>query len=268
MEPGGLLLVMPTISVPYASDNHLKPIASILRRWLLPWDFFALAYVPMPRDRYLEPYRQACDAFGDTFEVTLWASRHSQIRRFEVMAQLQDLNAKRVLDAGCSRGDFAAFLVERGIDYASYIGVDGLAQIIAHAQSRNLRSAEFHYGDFLQDPALLRISDPQVICISGALNTMTDRQVDRVLSACWTATQQVLLFNFLSDLAEPHAPAQTSPARRCDTLKLLRWACSQTGSVIYRQDYLRFGHDATIMMSKERSGAEGLKAGACVSSCT
>ena len=84
----------------------------------------------MPRDAYLEPYRRAVDQFGDTFEVALWATPTTQLSRFEVFQQMGDLSGKRVLDAGCGRGDFAAWLVEQGIEVASFVGVDGVPELI------------------------------------------------------------------------------------------------------------------------------------------
>ena len=205
----------------------------------------------MARDRYLEPYRRAVAWYGDTFDVTLWANEHAQQRRFEVFTELCDLAGKRVLDAGCSRGDLAAFLIQRDIAYESYVGIDGVDQVITFARQRELARARFYCGDILHDARLLSCGRPQVICISGTLNTMTDRQVTTVLESAWAATGQTLLFNFLSDLARRPAPPQSDPARRMSTARLLQWAAARTGRIIYRQDYLRFGHDATIMMTRD-----------------
>ncbi len=208
----------------------------------------------MPRDAYLEPYRRAVDQFGDTFEVALWATPTTQLARFEVFAQMGDLSGKRVLDAGCGRGDFAGWLVEQRIDVASFVGVDGVPELIEFARARGLPNCEFHCGDLLTDAELPAIGRPQVICISGTLNTLTFRQSLAVLDSCWAATQELLLFNFLSDLASRRAAPQTGPARRLNTLKLLQWATERSESVIYRQDYLKFGHDATILMKKRDDG--------------
>ena len=204
----------------------------------------------MPRDPYLEPYRRAVDQFGDTFEVALWAHPATQRRRFEVFVQMGDLKGRRVLDAGCGRGDFAAYLVERKVEYESFVGVDGISEVVEFAQRRGLPRAEFHCGNLLDDAKLPTIGRPQVICLSGTLNTLTLRQAMIVLQSTWDATQERLLFNFLSDLATDRAAPQTGPARRLSSVKLLQWATRRTGSVVYRQDYLHHGHDATIVMSK------------------
>ncbi|MFW6059682.1 MAG: class I SAM-dependent methyltransferase [Phycisphaeraceae bacterium] len=206
--------------------------------------------MPPPSDSYLHPYREAADSHGHGFRVTLWASPKSQRRRFEVFAQMAPLVGKRILDAGCSRGDFAAYLAEHDIRYARFIGIDGLESVITYANQRNLPDAEFHAGDFVSDPSLLRLGDPQAIVISGTLNTMNNRTVRRTLEAAWDAAGEMLLFNFLSNRTGPDAPPQGKPARRLDTMWLLDWALSRTWAVQFRQDYFDQGHDATILMRK------------------
>lgn len=206
---------------------------------------------PMVRDRYLEPYRQSASRHGPGFSATLWASPASQRLRFEVFHQMVDLTGRRVLDAGCSRGDFAAYLIQQGVAFDQYVGIDGVAEVVAFAEARGLARCRFLEGDFLADPGLLAESDPEVICISGTLNTMSEGQVLTLLASAWSAARRALLFNILTDLARPRAPQQTGPARRHSGLRLLRWATERTGRVVYRQDYFPDGHDATILMGRE-----------------
>ncbi|MCE9589489.1 MAG: methyltransferase domain-containing protein [Planctomycetes bacterium] len=205
---------------------------------------------PTGGDAYLDPYRRSHAQHGAGFDVTLWANPRSQRLRFEVFTQMHFFGGRRVLDAGCSRGDFAAYLVERDIPFARYIGIDALCEVVDFANKRNLPRCEFHCGDFVTKPELLRTGEPDVVCISGSLNTMTDTQVFAVLGAAWAAAGQTLMFNFLSDRAAPNAPAQVDYSRRLDTMRLLDWALSLTSQVQFRQDYFRLGHDATIVMEK------------------
>jgi SAM-dependent methyltransferase len=201
-------------------------------------------------DDYLSPYHQAHDDHGSDFKVTLWASERSQRLRFRVMTEMVFMLGKRVLDAGCSRGDFAAYMLRKDIAYESFVGVDAVEPVVAFAGSRGLAGTTFVTGDFVSDPSYLAIDRPQVIAISGTLNTMDDDTAIGLLEQAWAATSETLVFNFLSDRASDEAPKQTGPARRLPTLKLMDWALAQTPSVRMRQDYFRFGHDATIVMRK------------------
>lgn len=204
----------------------------------------------MARDDYLEPYRQGAVRHGTDFEVTLWANQRSQQLRFKVMARMVDFAGKRLLDAGCSRGDFAAYLLEHGIAFQRFIGVDGLPDVVDFANARSLANCAFHAGDFVRDPSLLRIEDPHIITISGSLNTMTDKQALAVLDAAWQACGEALMFNFLSDRCGPRAVPQQYPARRLPTMTLLNWALDKTPLVVYRQDYFPHGHDGTVLMRR------------------
>ena len=203
----------------------------------------------MPDD-YLDAYRDAQDDFGNDFRVTLWANTRSQERRFKVFSQMCDLPGKRLLDAGCSRGDLAAYLCRHSVEYAHYVGVDGLPEVIDFATRRELPRTEFHAGDFVQDQSLLAIGDPQVILFSGTLNTMDDRTAMDLLDAAWQGCSQTLLFNFLSSRCTTDRREELGPARRLDPLKYLDWAMQRTALVQLRQDYFKHGHDATIKMDK------------------
>lgn len=204
----------------------------------------------MTSDHYLKPYQESIKKHGSNFDATLWANPASQERRFKVFAEMCFLPGKRILDAGCSRGDFGTFLVSQDIAYDRYIGVDALEEVVSFARDRGLPRSEFYQGDFVTDPQVLQVGDPQIICISGSLNTMTDDQLIAVLESAWASTSQSLLFNFLSDCAARGAPQQTGPARRLDTRMLLDWAFQKSWSVAFRQDYFDQGHDAAIHLQK------------------
>jgi len=202
-------------------------------------------------ERYLKPYADYAGRHGTDVGVTLWANERSQQLRFSVMAQMIFLGGKRILDAGCSRGDFAAFLVENDIDYARFVGVDGIREVIDFASQRSLPRAEFVVADLVTQPDIYRTGQPQIICLSGTLNTMSDNQVQTVLDSAWDAADEAFIFNFLSSRHGRGVRNRQDPARRLDTMKLLDWAMTQTPNVAFRQDYFAQGHDATILMRKD-----------------
>jgi SAM-dependent methyltransferase len=228
-------------------------------------------------DDYLTPYRQAVAQRGAGFEATLWHNRDGQRLRFAVMADLLDglgdtpmgptdeagdgatdawpahrfgLAGRRVLDAGCGPGDFSAWLAERGVAVAGFVGVDGVPEVIEHAAARGLPRSRFVAGDFVSDASLLATGEPAIVTFSGTLNTMPDAVAMGLLEAAWHAAGEALAFNFLSDRCEPGRAGAAPPARRLPTDRLLDWALTQTPLVRFRQDYFPGGHDATIAMRK------------------
>jgi len=204
-----------------------------------------------PDQAYLQPYRDAHGQYGSGFDVTLWGNERSQRLRFEIFTQMIFMTGKRLLDAGSSRGDLAAYLLERDIAYLSYVGVDGLDEVVRFANQRGLERARFVAGDLVNEASLLAIEDPQIVLISGTLNTMDYDMAVGVLQAAWDASGEALIFNFLSDAAGPLAVPQKYPAKRLPMLRLLDWAAKQAGgNVQLRQDYFPHGHDATILMRR------------------
>lgn len=204
----------------------------------------------MANDRYLAPYRMHAAQHGTDFGVTGWASPQTQIVRFEVMAEMCPFAGKRVLDAGCSRGDFAAWLHDQRIKYDWYTGIDGLPEIVAFAQRREIPRTDFYHADLIADPAALAKTSPQVVVISGTLNTMSFDEAAQVVQAAWDAASEAVVFNFLSSRCDPGAPKQAPPVYRMDPMRWLDWALDRTWNVVLRQDYFHHGHDATIMMTR------------------
>lgn len=203
---------------------------------------------PDPGGDYLDPYREAVGHFGATFDATLWKNREYQVVRFEVLRRMVDLDGLTLLDAGCALGDLCAFLAARNVRLRRYIGVDGVAEIVAAARQRGLARAEFHCGDFVSDAATLAIGDPDIIYFSGSLNTVPEATSREVVERAWRLARRGVVFNFLSDRASAEALGRdTGPARRFRTIEWVDWALSLTTQVQFRQDYLG-GHDATIAM--------------------
>lgn len=204
---------------------------------------------------YLDPYRSAIRRHGPGFEATLWASRAAQRVRFDVMIELAGFEQCTIVDAGCGTGDFAARLIERGVGFRRFIGIDALEQMIAEAGSRGLARCEFIAADFVARPEVLAGHDADFVCFSGSLNTMDDEMAMRLVRTAFDAAAQGVVFNFLSN--RPHArwgDKDLTPARRFDTAKWLDWSMQQTSRVSFTQAYLD-GHDATVMMVQDE-GAE------------
>lgn len=202
-------------------------------------------------DPYLDPYREAVKALGAGFEATLWGTREAQQRRFDVMVDYLDLDDLVVLDVGCGHGDFAARLIERGVRFRRFVGLDALPEVIEAAKARGFAQCDFAAVDLVQDPGAIARAEPDVVCLSGTLNTMDDETARALISACFEAASSAVAFNFLSDRCHARwGDRDLTPARRFDTVAWLDWAMTLTSRVAFTQAYLD-GHDATLILWRE-----------------
>jgi SAM-dependent methyltransferase len=220
----------------------------------------------------LEPYREAVARHGAGFHATLWRSPESQMLRFDVMFDLvgsprEPAGADHrcgdgdrrevpsggfarcaVLDVGCGRGDLCKAMLERGIDYGRYVGLDALPEMIDAARQRGFPRARFEVVNVMADLAALALHEPDFCCISGTLNTMDEEAARTLVKAAFDAAAQGVIFNFLSDRCDAQwAGEDLGPARRFNTAGWLDWAMTLGPRVSFTQDYLD-GHDATILI--------------------
>jgi len=195
---------------------------------------------------YLRPYRQAAQHFGTEFAATLWHSPKSQTLRFEVIASLVDLENQSILDVGCGRADFAAYLIQHEIQYEKYIGIDAINEMIDHAKARALPRCEFHLADVVSHPDVLATLHADYICLSGTLNTMNEHIAQQLIKHCYHAARLGVVFNFLSDRPHPRWTGRDlGPAQRFNTITWIDFALTLSSRVTFTQDYFD-GHDATI----------------------
>jgi hypothetical protein len=149
---------------------------------------------------YLEPYEQAARRHRGGFESLLWASPRSQRARFEAIVRACDLNGQSVLDAGCGRADLMAYLLERKIRPADYIGLEAVNALADEAETQKHPDARILRGDFVVEPGKLFVG-ADVIVFSGSLNTLDDAAFYETLNRAIDATAHAVVFNFLNSTA-------------------------------------------------------------------
>jgi len=81
------------------------------------------------------------DYFANHAEKGTW---NAYVDRPAMLNLIGEVAGKRILDAGCGAGHYAAALVERG---ASVLGVEGSAELVAHARARLGDRAEVRQHD-------------------------------------------------------------------------------------------------------------------------
>ncbi|MEM0982433.1 MAG: class I SAM-dependent methyltransferase [Planctomycetota bacterium] len=215
----------------------------------------------MAKDRsYLRPYEDAVEQGGAKWEALLWKSEKAQYLRFDALTRLTHPKNLVVADLGCGLADFAKWLDMRKLKVAEYIGVEGVEELAKRANQTLAKlplKADVLHLDFVGDESVFRalvdIRKAGCLLFSGSLNTLKQKDAEKVLDRAWKALERfggpgaTLGFNFLSDRHHGTKTGPTGPAHRYDTLKMIRWALDRTPIVRFDQAYLE-GHDATIAM--------------------
>lgn len=206
---------------------------------------------------HLDPYRQALQQHGPSFEALLWNNKDFQRLRFAVLAQMTDLTGRVIVDVGCGMADLVPVLNELGIQYGRYVGVDGLPGLVdacaQRAADEGWDECRFETADFVTDEAffarMVEDHGAEAFLFSGSLNTLEQADAQAALTRAWDAGPEAVAFNFLStSWATVNEPGD--PARRYDPAAMLAWALGTTKRVALRQDYLE-GRDATVLMLRE-----------------
>lgn len=196
---------------------------------------------------YLEPYLTAARQHGAGFESLLWASPQTQAARFAALCAMEDLNGRDVLDVGCGRADFLAFLEERGIRPASYWGIEAVADLADVAERRAAAAGgRILRGDFVREPRRLFVG-ADVLVFSGSFNTLGDGDFYRTLRLAHDAAGRSVVFNFLSSTYLSGA-SYLFWRRRED---VERFAGSFCRDVAFKEDYLQ--GDCTVRLGRRRA---------------
>lgn len=200
------------------------------------------------RQPYLVPYQRAAAAHGAAFGSLLWASPETQAVRFDAFARLWGFAGQSVLDVGCGRADFLAFLIGRGVLPAEYVGIEAVAEL-ADAAERNMAGAGVRSAlvraDFVRDPVRMFVG-ADVIVFSGSLNTLPNEGFYQTLRRAWDATAGGLVFNFL-DSPNLAAARYLHWRRPADVLAFARGLADEQVRTLH--DYLK--GDYTIAISRE-----------------
>jgi len=158
----------------------------------------------------------------DTDRLSHW---RRQLKRFEVLRQLGQLDGRRVLDLGCGGGDWYLFLKDAGCR-PLYTGVDGDAEAVARCRARFAGdpSCVFEAGGVMD----YQPSEPFDYVIAGSLPST--EALTRVFSWCTLGAA----VSFAS--VRPLSPAQRG--RYADPAAIVKAALRLTPSLRLAHDYL------------------------------
>ncbi|MCT6814937.1 MAG: class I SAM-dependent methyltransferase [Lysinibacillus fusiformis] len=97
-------------------------------------------------------YKSLFEKYGDSHKSSQWADRESQEKRFQYLLEIADikqLEGKKLLDFGCGTGHLATYLTEQNID-VQYIGIDIVPELLECAKVKHPES-RFYSVDEIPD---------------------------------------------------------------------------------------------------------------------
>ena len=186
-------------------------------------------------------HRERMEMFGEgTANALGWKEEQSQLVRFEILAQIGDMNGLSILDIGCGHGDLRGFLgkLYPGIRYA---GIDHMEEFldIAIARYGHQPDTTFYLGDCWT----AEMPNMDYVLASGLLaykNSGTDfvyRMIDKMFATCRLG----LGFNLLKNVNDPDGILVNYDPR-----EILGYCKTLTLKVVLREGYAE--DDFTIFM--------------------
>lgn len=151
-------------------------------------------------------HRHRIDEYeGGTVEALGYRGEESQIKRFEVLTSVADLNGGSVLDVGCGHGDLKGYLDGRFHGF-SYVGIDMMPEFIAEARSLygQRPSCYFCLSDFSE--AELPRADYVFACGVFAYRCESTDFYDAMIEKMYAAANKAFAFNMLDASVFPCHP--------------------------------------------------------------
>ena len=191
--------------------------------------------------RYSDRFRK----LGRHVRALGWGTEEQQRLRFETTLRglPRDLSSRKILDIGCGFGDYYAFLKERGLRPASYLGWDINPDFIAEA--RRLFAGE--PGVFFERKNLFEVPEnhppvAQVGVMLGLLNYNLAPRFDNyeysrmALRKAFSLVSEVLVVDFISSCRTAKYPKEDFIFYH-DPSCMLREALKLTPRVVLLHDY-------------------------------
>jgi SAM-dependent methyltransferase len=191
-------------------------------------------------------YDQLVARFGHDPRSCDYGRATSQIRKFEVMAQVMDLESRSVLDVGCGFADFADYLRGRFKD-VHYSGVDITPAMVKTARELH-PDLTIHQGDILAEDFA---APYDLVTANGIFYLMgegAEAIMRRIVARMYQLSRKAVAFNSLSTWA----PEQEAGEFYADPAATLEFCRTLTPFVTLRHDYLR--HDFTVFLYREQAG--------------
>lgn len=163
-------------------------------------------------------YARLLEEHGRDVRALGWGSRQSQLLRFKVLTEIDDLRGSTVLDFGCGFGDLHGFLLGSSV---RYIGYDNDAEMLRIAKE------EYPLAEFVDNPV-----QADYVLESGVFNLCVDGHVN--LQQLWDLCRKGVAANFTSVLT---TGTPTPGVVYADPFEVSRFCSYITRRFTLRHDY-------------------------------
>lgn len=188
-------------------------------------------------------YEDLLKRHGDSYKALDWGSRESQIRRFQVLAEIGISSGDTVLDVGCGLADFHSWL-QLNIPGVIYSGIDISSAMIVQAAKKYPNAPLFVGTIFNED----LICDSYDYIVASGIFTMRQNRPFDYLSTCvakmFSRSRKGTAFNCLSTWGNTSTPNEF----KADPLLVLRECQSLADYATLRHDY--HSGDFTIYLKR------------------
>jgi SAM-dependent methyltransferase len=151
-------------------------------------------------------HRHRIDTFDrGSVESLGWRDHGSQIKRFEVLAGIGDLNGCSLLDVGCGYGDLKGFL-DPSCSIYTYVGIDHMPEFITVAKKRYAACDNTYF--FQADFNTATFPQVDYVLASGALSyrCASPQFYQGMIIKMYDAATKAIAFNMLHGDRFPDHP--------------------------------------------------------------
>ena len=146
----------------------------------------------MPRIDQRKFYDATLKKHGESAAGVAWSDEYRQRRRFgALLAQVPDLAASTVVDAGCGLGDLWLYMRSKNLTPRRYIGLDMHEAMVEKARERTGRAVLRR--DLLKGP----LPEADWYLASGTFNLLTRFETILAVKRCLDASSRGIVFNLL-----------------------------------------------------------------------
>lgn len=151
-------------------------------------------------DKLVSHYSALLREHGVTPAAVQYADEATQFRRFEVLSEIADIRAAKVLDLGCGTGDLLRYLRSKRDFRGEYVGYDITPDMVQAARERfsGDARARFEHRDIVAEAPTERFD---YAFVSGIFNNQigqTQEWVQDILRKIAACTSMGIAFNGLS----------------------------------------------------------------------